>query len=371
MEANTDKQKTPDTGRPVSAPAPQKSSPKEEGLDFSKQQIAVASAKDRKTREHALALAVVIVLFIVIGLAVAGFLCIKPEPDRIQGQCDATEVRISGKLPGRVATIYVQEGQAVHAGDTLVRIHSSVADARLAQAQAAEDAASATNARVDAGARPQVIESAEQVYNQAVAATGIAKKTFDRMNTLAGEGVVSQQKRDEAEAAYKAAQAGEQAAKAQWDLAKAGAQKEEKAASAAMVRVAKGGVREVGALLQDQILVAPCDGIVTVIYPQESELVAIRAPIMTIEKDDHYAVFNLRETMLKDIKDGTVLHTYIPALDKEVDMEVYYIRDMGSYANWQATKATGDFDARTFTVKARPKRPVQDLRPGMSILLKQ
>ncbi|MBO5028162.1 MAG: biotin/lipoyl-binding protein, partial [Muribaculaceae bacterium] len=128
MEANTDKQKTPDTGRSVSAPAPQKSSPKEEGLDFSKQQIAVASAKDRKTREHALALAVVIVLFIVIGLAVAGFLFIKPEPDRIQGQCDATEVRISGKLPGRVATIYVQEGQAVHAGDTLVRIHSSVAD---------------------------------------------------------------------------------------------------------------------------------------------------------------------------------------------------------------------------------------------------
>ena len=371
MEANTDKQKTPDTGGTVSAPAPQKSSPKEEGLDFSKQQIAVASAKDRKTREHALALAVVIVLFIVIGLAVAGFLCIKPEPDRIQGQCDATEVRISGKLPGRVATIYVQEGQAVHAGDTLVRIHSSVADARLAQAQAAEDAAAATNARVDAGARPQVIESAELVYNQAVAATGIAKKTFDRMNTLAGEGVVSQQKRDEAEAAYKAAQAGEQAAKAQWDLAKAGAQKEEKAASAAMVRVAKGGVREVGALLQDQILVAPCDGIVTVIYPQESELVAIGAPIMTIEKDDHYAVFNLRETMLKDIKDGTVLHTYIPALDKEVDMEVYYIRDMGSYANWQATKATGDFDARTFTVKARPKRPVRDLRPGMSILLKQ
>ena len=101
MEANTDKQKTPDTGGTVSAPAPQKSSPKEEGLDFSNQQIAVPSAKDRKTREHALALAVVIVLFIVIGLAVAGFLCIKPEPDRIQGQCDATEVRISGKLPGR------------------------------------------------------------------------------------------------------------------------------------------------------------------------------------------------------------------------------------------------------------------------------
>lgn len=339
--------------------------------DFNNEIIASASRKDVKMRERALVLAIIIVLLILAGLAVAGFMSIKQQPDTVQGQCDATEVRISGKLPGRVTTIYVEEGQRVHKGDTLVRIHSSVADAKLAQAQAAEEVASATNRRVDAGNRKQIIDAAYEVYQQAVAAKGIAQKTYERMNNLADEGVVSLQKRDEAKAAFDAAVAGEAAAKSQWELSKAGAQKDDKAASAAMVKVAKGGVREVGAILEDQVLVAPCDGEVTVIYPQESELVAIGAPIMTIQKDDCWAVFNVRENVLKNITNGSKIKVRIPALDKTEEMEVFYIRDMGTYANWQATKSTGDYDARTFTIKARPKRPIPNFRPGMSVILDQ
>lgn len=339
-------------------------------LDFTQEQIIIANEGEKKAHHGGLALAMVCVLLTIVALAIAGFWFMKPKADTVQGQCDATEIRISGKLPGRVMTLYVQEGQHVKKGDTLVHIHSTLADARYEQAKAAEEAAAATNARVDAGTRPQMIDAARDVYNQAVAASEIARKTYERMNNLAKEGVVSLQKRDEAQAAYEAAKAGEQAAKAQWELAKAGALNEEKAASAAMVKVAKGSVKEVNAILQDQYLTAPYDGVVSVIYPNESELVALGAPIMTIELDDHFAVFNLRETYLKDIKDGSIIKTYIPALDKEVDMEVFYIRDMGTYANWQATKATGDFDARTFTVKARPKQPVENFRPGMSVLLK-
>lgn len=336
---------------------------------YSDQKIAAPQGDSQRRREGGLILAVVIVLLLVAALAVAGFLFIKQEPDTIQGQADATEVRISGKLPGRIVTIYVEEGQRVKAGDTLVHIHSSLADARMEQARAAESAASATNRRVDAGTRKQIIDGAYDVYQQAVAATGITLKTYERMENLAKEGVVSLQKRDEAKAAYEAAKAGEAAAKSQWDLAKAGAQKEEKEASAAMVRVARGGVKEVGALLEDQYLLAPCDGQVTVVYPQESELVAMGAPIMTLQKDDVWAVFNVRENVLKNITDGSKIKVRIPALDKTEEMEVYYIRDMGSYANWQATKSTGDYDARTFTIKARPKRPVKNLRPGMSVIL--
>lgn len=350
-------------------PAEAGQQPEDNKLNFSTQKIAVAKRKDVKAREGALALAIVIVLLILAGFAVAGFTMIKPEPDTIQGQCDATEVRISGKLPGRVVTIFVEEGQRVHKGDTLVHIHSSLVDAKRAQAEAQVDVASAANRRVDAGARKQTIDAAYEVYQQAVAAKGIAQKTYDRMNNLAGEGVVSQQKRDEAKAAYDAAVAGEAAAKSQWELAKAGAMKEDKEVSANLVKVARGGVKEVDALLQDQYLVAPCDGEVTIIYPQESELVATGAPIMTIQKDDNWAVFNVRENVLKDITTGSKIRVKIPALDKETTMEVYYIRDMGSYANWQATKATGDYDARTFTIKARPERPIKNFRPGMSVIL--
>lgn len=322
-------------------------------------------------KDKMLILTIVLVTGVVAALAIIGFLCIKQGPDTVQGQADATEIRISGKLPGRVAELFVEEGDYVKEGDTLVRIHSSLVDARLDQAEAMESAASAANQGIDAGTRVQIINAARDVWRQAQAAASITKKTYDRMENLYAKGVVSEQKRDEAKAAYDAAVAGESAAKSQYDLAVAGARKEDKEAARAMVNVAKGGVKEVNALLEDQYLTAPCDGQITVIYPHVSELVALGAPIMSLQKNDHYVVFNVRETLLKDIKLGGKLKVWIPALDIHTDVQVYYIRDLGTYANWQATKSTGDFDARTFQIKARAEKPIKDLRPGMSVVLEQ
>lgn len=324
------------------------------------------SAKDRM-----LILTIVIVLLILAALAIVGFLCIKQGPDTVQGQAEATEIRISGKLPGRVTRLFVEEGDKVKEGDTLVRIHSTLADAKLGQAEAMENAASAANAKVDAGTRSQIVTGAYELWQQAKAAVGITQKTYQRMENLFSKGVVSEQKRDEAKAAYDAAVAGEAAAKSQYELAKSGAQKEDKEAARAMVNVAKGGVNEVNALLEDQYLVAPCDGEITEIYPHVSELVATGAPIMSLQKDDHWVVFNVRETLLKDIKLGSVIRIRIPALDVTTDAKVFYIKDLGTYANWQATKSTGDFDARTFQVKARPEKRIDNLRPGMSVILEQ
>ncbi|MCM1153633.1 MAG: HlyD family efflux transporter periplasmic adaptor subunit [Muribaculum sp.] len=322
-------------------------------------------------KDKSLIFTIVIVLIILAALAVIGFLCIKQGPDTIQGQGDATEIRISGKLPGRVAEIYVEEGQRVKAGDTLVRIHSSLVDARLEQAQSMEDMAAATNRKVDSGTRSQIIASAKDVWQQAQAATGIAKKTYDRMQNLFAEGVVTEQKRDEAKAAYDAAKAGEAAAKSQYELAVAGPQNEDRQAASAAVNVARGSVKEVDALLEDQYLVAPCDGEIVVIYPNVSELVATGAPIMSLQKDDHWAVFNVRETSLRNLSVGSKIKVRIPALDTVAEMKVFYIRDLGTYANWQATKSTGDFDARTFQIKARPDKQIKNFRPGMSVILEQ
>ena len=319
-------------------------------------------------KEKTLVATILIIVLLIAALAVVGFLTIKQAPDTIQGQAEASEIRISGKLPGRVEKIYVEEGQEVHEGDTLVHIHSSLVEAKLTQAQAMEQVADAADKKVDAGTRIQVVEAAKDLWVQSQAALGIAEKTYERLENLFNEGVVSEQKRDEAKAAYDAAKAGEAAAKAQYELALAGPQKEDKTAATAMVKVAKGGVKEVDAVLEDQYLLAPCDGRITVVYPEVSELIATGAPIMTLQKDDHWAVFNMRETSLKNLKEGSKVRVKIPALDKEVVMEVFYIRDLGTYANWQATKSTGDFDARTFQVKARSEDRIDGLRPGMSVL---
>ena len=330
--------------------------------------IQKAQPEEIKSKDKMLISTIVIVLLIIAGMAVAGFLFMKPAPDTVQGMGDATELRISGKLPGRVAELYVEEGARVKTGDTLVRIHSSLVDARMDQAKAMEDVASAADKKVDVGTRVQIVNGARDIWQQAQAATEITRKTYERMQNLFAKGVVSEQKRDEAKAAYDAAKAGEAAARSSYELAKSGAQKEDKQAAAAMVSAARSGVKEVGAILEDQYLLAPCDGEITEIYPNVSELVATGAPIMTLQRDDFWAVFNVRETLLKDIRMGSKLKVKIPALDVETEMTVFYIRDLGTYANWQATKATGDYDARTFQIKARPEKPIDGFRPGMSVL---
>ena len=305
-------------------------------------------------------------------LAIIGFCFLNKPADIMEGQADATSVRISGKLPGRVTAFFVKEGDMVRKGDTLVHIHSSLAQARLMQAEGMETVARAQNQKVDAGTRIQIIQTAEELVAQAAAARTIARKTYDRMENLYKEGVISEQKRDEAKAAYEATLAAENAAKSQLNLARSGAQQEDKTSAAAMVNVARGGVEEVQSLLEDQYLVAPCDGQIDQIYPKESELVSLGTPIMSLLRlDDKWVTFNVREETLNDMKMGDKIKVMIPALDrKEIEVEVYYIRDMGNYATWHATKATGDWDSRTFQVKARPTEEVADLRPGMTVIYK-
>lgn len=328
--------------------------------------------QEKKAKSRLLAMTAIVTLLIA-ALALVGFLFLTPPAEIIEGQAEATSVRVSGKLPGRVVKFYVQEGDSVHAGDTLVHIHSSLAEAKLMQAEAMKDAAAAQNKKIDAGTRSQIIQSAYQMWQQAIAAKGITKKTYDRMEALFGQGVVTEQKRDEALAAYQAAEAAEKAAQSQYQMAKDGAQKEDKVSAAAMVNVARGGVKEVEAILEDQYLTAPCDGQIDVIYPNEGELVALGAPIMDVLKvDDKWVTFNVRETYLKDITMGKEIEVMIPALGElKTKVKVYYIRDMGTYAVWRATKSTGDWDTKTFQIKARPVEAVPNLRPGMTVIYRQ
>lgn len=285
-----------------------------------------------RRESRVLMVSLVLVILVTIAIAVTGLFLLKPPAEIIEGQAEATSVRISGKLPGRVTDIYVKEGDTVHAGDTLIHIHSSLAEAKLMQAQEMKRAAAAQNQKIDAGTRSQIIQGARDIVAQAAAAREIAKKTYDRMQNLYNEGVMSAQKRDEAKAAYDAAVAAEKAAQSQLSLAQAGAQNEDKVSAAAMVGVAQGGINEVDAVLEDQYLLAPCDGQIDQIYPEVGELVSLGTPLMNLLKtDDKWVTFNVREDLLKDFKLGSKIKVMIPALDRmDTELEVYYIRDMGS-----------------------------------------
>lgn len=329
-----------------------------------------AAPQQEKKATRGLLTAMAVIVLVVAVVAVIGFLFINTKDKILEGQVEGTTVRISGKLPGRVVEFYVAEGDSVAVGDTLVHIHSAVVDAQLVQAQAMEEVARAQNRKVDAGTRIQIIQAANDLVAQAEAAVSITKKTYERLQRLYDEGVVAEQKRDEAKAAYDAAVAQLSAARSQLSLARDGAQKEDKESTAAMVTAAGGSVGQVQALLDDSYLIAPFNGTIDQIYPEQSELVMPGSPIMSLLRDDkRWVTFNVREELLNDLKMGDTIKVKVPAIGmKEIDVVIYYIRDMGSYATWHATKSTGDWDSRTFEVKARPTADVDGLRPGMTVL---
>lgn len=331
------------------------------------------SQNQEKRANKTLLITMGVVVVAVAVIAVVGFIFMNRPDSYIEGQVEGTNIRISGKLAGRVQEFYVQEGDTVHAGDTLVRIHSSVVEAQLGQAEAMREVAAAQNKKVDAGTRMQIINAAADLLRQAEAAVTITKKTYDRMERLYGEGVIAEQKRDEAKAAYDAAVAARDAAASQLSLAKAGAQKEDKESAEALVQAAGSGVKQVEAVLEDSYLTAPFNGTIDQIYPEVGELVSLGAPIMSLLKsDDRWVTFNVREELLNELSIGKEIKVMIPALGKkEINVKIYYVRDMGNYATWHSTKSTGSYDSRTFQIKARPTEAVPGLRPGMSAVFEQ
>ena len=340
---------------------------------FNDSNVGAPSQGEEARASKTLLITMFVVVVVVAAVAIIGFLCLNRPADIIEGQVEGTTVRVSGKLPGRVVDLYVEAGDTVHAGDTLVHIHSSFVDAQMTSARAMEDVARLQDKKVDAGTRSQIINAAASLVNQADAAVTITKKTYDRMESLFKQGVISEQKRDEAKAAYDAAVAGRNAARSQYELAKSGAQKEDKESAGAMVTAAGGQVAQVEALLEDSYLVAPCDGTIDQVFPEVGELVSLGAPIMNILKKERHVIFNVREEMLPDFEVGKELTVMLPAMKgKEIKLKVYYVRDMGSYATWRATKSTGSYDSRTFEIKARPAddAAAAGLRPGMSAICK-
>jgi HlyD family secretion protein len=315
--------------------------------------------------------AFIILLMVITVISLVGWIILKPGPIMLQGQAEATEVRISGKVPGRIERFLVSEGMMVGKGDTLVLISSPELQAKLMQANSAEDAASAQNMKAIKGARAEQIAGAYEQWQKAEVGVKFAEKTFNRVQNMYNDGVVPAQKRDEAEAACQAALATAKAAKSQYEMAMNGAEKEDKLTALAMVNRAKGAVSEVESYLSETMLLSPINGEISDVFPKQGELVGSGAPIMNIvDLSDVWVVFNVREDLLANIKMGKEFEASVPALgNKAVKLKVNYMKAMASYATFKATKTNGGFDVKTFEVRAKPVSVNEGLRPGMSVMV--
>ena len=326
----------------------------------------------KKEKEGSLLLGIVALLAVIIIVALVGILALEPEKILVQGEAEAAEYRVSGKVPGRVEMYLVEEGEQVRKGDTLVIIYSPEVEAKKDQALAARRMAEAVNDKAKNGAQPEQIEGAYELYQKALAGEEIYRKSYERVQRLFEKGVVSEQKRDEVEAQYKAASATVKAAKSQYDMALSGARAEDKEAARAQVARVDGMLKELAAAEAERYLLSPCDGEVSECFPKVGELVGQGSPVMAIlDLTDVWFTFSVREDMLEGFRKGSQIDVRIPALgeDKTYPVVVTYIKAMGTYATWRTTKQNGGYDVRTFDVKCRPVTPIDGLRPGMTALV--
>lgn len=316
-----------------------------------------------------LALVVIILVILVVGYIVSK----DNGPKYIQGEAEATEYRVSGKVPGRIEEFRAVEGSYVRKGDTLVVIDSPEIRSKIAEANAAKAAANAQRKKAMNGARSEQITGAYELWQQAIVQEDVLRKSFERVQNLYDQQVISAQKYDETKAKYDAACAQTKAAKSQYDMAVAGARSEDKEAAVALVDRANAAVELVNSYLEELYLTAPADGIISDIFPKVGELVGTGSPIMTVQDlADMWFTFNIREDQLHSLGIGDTVTLEIPALDhRSVEATVYYLKARESYATWKATKEIGEYDTKTFEVRARPNGPVEGLLPGMSVLIKK
>lgn len=327
---------------------------------------------ERKKQNSSIIWALIALVVIIAVFAFTGLFLSNRSPEYIQGQMEASEYRVSSKVPGRILYIYVKEGDYVKAGDTLAILEAPEVTAKLEQAQAAEQAATAIKDKAYRGTRTEQLQGAYEMWQKAKAGLDIAEKSYQRVNRLFEDGVMSAQKRDEAYANYMAMQATEKAAHAQYTMARNGAQREDKEAAEAQVTRAKGAVAEVKSYIKETILTAQMDGEVSEIFPKVGELVGTGAPIMNVTMlNDRWATFNVREDLLGDLQMGKEFTAFVPAFNKDIKLKVTYLKDRGSYAAWKATKTTGQFDLKTFEVRAIPMENMNGLRPGMSVIIEK
>ncbi len=326
---------------------------------------------EKKRKSYNLIIGVAALVIIVVAVSLAGYIVSKPKPPMIYGEAEAAEYRISGKIPGRIEQFFADEGEIVHKGDTLVEIDSPEVKAKLAQATAMKNIAESQKEKALTGARKEQIAGAYELWQQAKVQEDIMRKSYERMKKLYDQKVVPAQKFDETEAKYKAARSTAKAAESQYNLAVNGARKEDRDAAIALVDQANAALMEVNSYLGELFLTSPADGVISARYPKPGELVGQGAPVMTVtDLDDVWFTFNIREDMLKGLRTGDRMVVRIPALNDHIcTLYVNYISVRESYATWRATKEYGQYDAKTFEVRAVPAEKIDGIRPGMSAIV--
>jgi len=315
------------------------------------------------------AIIVAVVAAVVVALSV--FYLLRREPLLVQGEADATRFDIAARVDGRVKEIPVERGQNVAANAVLVRIDNPETIAKAEQMKAAKAVADAQLANILVGTRVETIAAKKAEMERAEAALVLAQKTYERARILTEQGNAPQARLDQVTDTLHESERAVDQAKSAYEQAVNGYTKEERAIAKASVEKADADIQSVQSIIDQLVVYAPVASQVYQRNVEPGEYVSPGVPLVTlIDLNDVWIHFDLREDLVKSLKVGDRFDVRIPALDDRlVRVEVKLIATKGEYASWRATRASGDFDLRTFSIRAYPVKPVPELRPGMSAYL--
>ncbi len=300
---------------------------------------------------------------------------IQTAPTVIQGRVEVEQTPVAAKVAGRIANIHVKEGDRIQIGTPLIDMDSPEINAKIEEAQAAKEAAQSQLNKANNGARPQEIEMAKYQYDAAQSAADLAKVTYERINRLASEGLMSRQKRDEAYTNYIASEDKAKMAQAQYELAKTGARNEDKDAAQAQVNQVEGKLKEAMIAKDESNLKSPIAGVVDSVIAKTGQVVGQGVPLVTIvDPTDQHIVLNVTENNLKYFAVGSQFTASVPALSTpnqpyKQAFKVYASSVLSDFATWRPTNSKDGFDMRTFEILARPQQADPRLRQGMSVLV--
>jgi len=327
------------------------------------------SPKKARSPSRLTSIFVVLLFLAVAGLSI--WYLVRPQPLLVQGEADATRFDIAARVDGRVSEIPVERGQDVAAGTVLVKIDNPETIAKNQQALAAKVVAEAQLANIHVGTRAEVIAARKAALERAQASVVLAQKTYERVSQLAEHFNAPQARLDQATDTLHETQRAVDQARSAYEQAVNGYTKEEREIAAANVKKAIADIAAVQSILDQMVIYAPVASQVYQRNVETGEYVSPGVPLVTlIDLNDLWIHFDLREDLVRTLKVGDKLDVRIPALsDRRITVEVKLIATKGEYASWRATRATGDFDLRTFSIRAYPVDKVPELRPGMSAYL--
>ncbi len=308
---------------------------------------------------------VVIVLVAVTVLIVRAII---PNKEIVTGMVEVDEIDIASKIPGRIDSLFVRQGDMVIKGQILAKLQSKEIDARVEQARGAMEAARAKLDMATKGARQEEKEAVEKQYMQTVHQYELAEKTFNRIQKVYQDSVVSTQERDQVEFQYMVAKEQMEAASAKYHMVLKGAREEEIRGARGLFHQAENAYAEAKAYQAEAELISPINGQISNKIASAGEMAAAGYPLFTvINPDDAWIVVQLREDKIEQVKIGGIALAVFPALGKDKhEVNVTHIAAMADFAAWKATNQKGDFDLKTFEIHLRPEKPIPGLRAGMT-----